>query len=93
MKTHKVVRRRGAHIFLDSRLTNDGELTLTQRPPFNPKKIPSVTVSVWRSLRITVFGTYQGASTIMRKAFDWKRSRISVLEVDVIRLRPEGICL
>jgi hypothetical protein len=30
---------------------------------------------------MTVFGTYQGASTIMRKAFDWKRSRISVLEV------------
>jgi hypothetical protein len=34
-----------------------------------------------RSLRIAVFGTYQGASTIMRKSFDWKRSRISMLEV------------
>jgi hypothetical protein len=29
----------------------------------------------------TVFGTYQGAPTIMRKAFEWKRSRISMLEV------------
>jgi hypothetical protein len=33
---------------------------------------------------ITVFGTYQGASTIMRKAFDWKRSRISMLEVEAV---------
>jgi hypothetical protein len=29
-----------------------------------------------------VFGTYQGASTVMRKSFDWKRSRISKLEVE-----------
>jgi hypothetical protein len=35
-------------------------------------------------LRITVFDTYQGASTIMRKAFDWKRSRISMLEVEAV---------
>jgi hypothetical protein len=35
---------------------------------------------VWKSLRITVFGPYQGASTIMHKAYDWKRSRISVLK-------------
>jgi hypothetical protein len=34
--------------------------------------------------RITVFGTYQGASTIMLKAFDWKRSRISMLEVEAV---------
>jgi hypothetical protein len=27
-------------------------------------------VGIWRSLQITVFGTYQGASTNMRKAFD-----------------------
>jgi transposase len=27
-------------------------------------------------LRPTLFGTHQGASTIVRKAFDWKRSRI-----------------
>jgi hypothetical protein len=39
----------------------------------------------WRSLRITVFGTYQGASTVMSKAFDYKRSRIFVLEVDPMR--------
>jgi hypothetical protein len=41
-----------------------------------------LTVGIWRSLRITAFGTYQGASTIMRKAFDWKRSRISMLDVE-----------
>jgi hypothetical protein len=28
-----------------------------------------------------VFGTYHGASTIMHRAFDWKRSRISMLDV------------
>jgi hypothetical protein len=39
---------------------------------------------IWRSLRITVFGIYQGASTIMRKAFDWKRSRSSMLEVEAV---------
>jgi hypothetical protein len=39
---------------------------------------------VWRSLRITVFGTYQGAFTIMRKAFDWKSSRINMLEVEAV---------
>jgi hypothetical protein len=44
----------------------------------------SLTVGVWRFLRITVFGTYQGASTVMRKAFDWKRSRISMLEVEAV---------
>jgi hypothetical protein len=31
-------------------------------------QISSLTVGVWRSLRITIFGTYQGASTIMHKA-------------------------
>jgi hypothetical protein len=39
---------------------------------------------IWGSLRITVFSTYQGASTIMRKAFDWKHSRISMLEVEAV---------
>jgi hypothetical protein len=33
---------------------------------------------------MTVFGTYQGASTIMRKTFDWKRSRISLSEVEAV---------
>jgi hypothetical protein len=46
--------------------------------------ICSLTVGVWRSLRIIVFGTYQGASTSMRKSFDWKRSRISMLEVEAV---------
>jgi hypothetical protein len=32
----------------------------------------------------TVLGTYQGASTIMRKVFDWKRTRISMLEVGAV---------
>jgi hypothetical protein len=41
-----------------------------------------LTVAVWRSLRITIFSTYPGTSTIMRKAFNWKRSRISMLEVE-----------
>jgi hypothetical protein len=45
----------------------------------------AVTVGIWRSLWITVFGTYQGASTIMRKAFDWKRSIISMLEVEAVK--------
>jgi hypothetical protein len=49
------------------------------------RRISSLTIGVWRSLWITVFGTYQGASTIMRKAFDWKRSRISVLEVEAVK--------
>jgi hypothetical protein len=31
-----------------------------------------------------VFGTYQGASTIMRSAFDLKRSIVSMLDVDAL---------
>jgi hypothetical protein len=34
--------------------------------------------------QITVFGTYQGASTVMRKTFNWKRYRISMLEVEAV---------
>jgi hypothetical protein len=41
-------------------------------------------VDVWRSCEITVFGTYQGASTIMPKAFDWKCSNISTCEVEAV---------
>jgi hypothetical protein len=33
---------------------------------------------------MSVLGTYQGASTIMRKAFDWNLSRISMLEVEAV---------
>jgi hypothetical protein len=44
----------------------------------------SVTVGVWRFLQITVFGTYQGESTIMRKTLDGKRSGISVYEVEAV---------
>jgi hypothetical protein len=40
----------------------------------------ALTVCVWRSLRITAFGTYQGASEIVRKTLDWKRSRVSIFE-------------
>jgi hypothetical protein len=43
-----------------------------------------LTVGVWRSFRITVFGTNQGGSTIMSKAFDWKRFWISILEVQAV---------
>jgi hypothetical protein len=42
----------------------------------------SLNVGVWKSLRIIVFGTYQGASTVVRKTLDWKRSRISMLVVE-----------
>jgi hypothetical protein len=31
-----------------------------------------------------VFGTFHGASTIMRRAFSWKRSRISMLDVEAV---------
>jgi hypothetical protein len=33
-------------------------------------------------MRITEFGTYQVAFTVMRRVFDWKRSRISMLNVE-----------
>jgi hypothetical protein len=36
------------------------------------------------SRRIRVFGTYRGASTIRRRAFDWKRSRMSMLDVEAV---------
>jgi hypothetical protein len=40
VEAHSVVRRRGPHIFLYSRLTDGGEVvSLTRRPPFTPRKI------------------------------------------------------
>jgi hypothetical protein len=33
---------------------------------------------------MTKFDTYQGASTISRKTLDWKRSKISIFELDVV---------
>jgi hypothetical protein len=33
-------------------------------------QISSLTVGMWRSCRIIVFGTYHGASTIRRRTFD-----------------------
>jgi hypothetical protein len=48
------------------------------------RRIPSLTDGISRSLRITIFGTHQGASTIMRKAFDWKRSWIYMLKGEAI---------
>jgi hypothetical protein len=30
------------------------------------------------------FDTYQGASTISRKTMDWKRSKISMFELDAV---------
>jgi hypothetical protein len=44
----------------------------------------SLTVGVWRSLRITAFGSYQDVSSIMRRSLDWKRSRISMFEVEAV---------
>jgi hypothetical protein len=45
-------------------------------------RISSLTDGIWRSCRITAFGTYQGASVIKHKAFGWNRSRISMVEMD-----------
>jgi hypothetical protein len=39
MEVHKVVTRRGSHIYLDNRLTDGGEVSLTRRPHFTPRKI------------------------------------------------------
>jgi hypothetical protein len=36
---------------------------------------------------MTEFDTYQGASTISLKTLDWKRSKISMSELDVVRMR------
>jgi hypothetical protein len=36
----------------------------------------------WDLEIITVFGTYHDASVIMSRAFDWKRSCISMLDVN-----------
>jgi hypothetical protein len=49
-----------------------------------------LTVGVWRSLRINVFGTYQGASTIVRITLDWKHSRICVF-VFIVRSYSRSI--
>jgi hypothetical protein len=40
--------------------------------------------SIRRPLRITVFGTYQGGSTTIRKDCDWKHSKVSMIEVEVV---------
>jgi hypothetical protein len=39
---------------------------------------------ICRLFRIVSFRTYQGASIIFRRVFDWKRLRISMLDVDVV---------
>jgi hypothetical protein len=33
---------------------------------------------------MTEFDTYPGASTISRKTLDWKRSKISMFELDIV---------
>jgi hypothetical protein len=38
----------------------------------------------WRSLGITIFGTYEGASTVVHKTLDWESSRISMYEVEAV---------
>jgi hypothetical protein len=45
-------------------------------------RISSLIVSIWRSLWITIFSTYQRESTVICKAFDSKCSRMSMLEVE-----------
>jgi hypothetical protein len=43
MKAHRVVWRRGSHIFLDNRVTDGGEVVSpARRPPFTPLKIPGI---------------------------------------------------
>jgi hypothetical protein len=40
---HRVVRRRGSHIFLDNCLKDGGDIvSLTRRPPFTPRLLVSV---------------------------------------------------
>jgi hypothetical protein len=39
VEAHRFVRRRGSNIFLDNRLTDGGEVSLTRRPLFTPRKI------------------------------------------------------
>jgi hypothetical protein len=46
--------------------------------------ISSFTVGIWMSLWMKELDTYQGASTISRKTMDWKRSKISMFEFDVL---------
>jgi hypothetical protein len=46
--------------------------------------IESYSGGIWRSLQITIFNTNQGASTIMHRAFDLKRSMNSMLQVEAI---------
>jgi hypothetical protein len=46
--------------------------------------ISSFTVGIRRSLRMTEFGTYQGAFTISRMTMDWKRSKISMFQFEVV---------
>jgi hypothetical protein len=48
------------------------------------RRISSLTVGQLRSLQMSEFGTYHGASTIMPKTLDWNRSRISMLEVEAV---------
>jgi hypothetical protein len=36
------------------------------------------------TVRITGFGTYQDASTVVRKTLDWQRSMVSMFEVEAV---------
>ena len=40
------------------------------------------TIALVKSRFITAFGTYRGASVIIRNTFDWNLSRISKLQFD-----------
>jgi hypothetical protein len=68
---------------LDNRLTDGGKVvSLTHRP----HSTAQIHYYFYVSLLITVFGMHQSASTVMRKAFDRKRSRISMLQVEALRM-------
>jgi hypothetical protein len=43
-----------------------------------------LTEGIWMFRRMWLFGIYHSASTVMRRAFDWKRSSISMLDADAV---------
>jgi hypothetical protein len=67
------------------RVTRVGELGTTLTASSNRRRRhSSLTVGVWRSVRITVFGTYQGASTVLPETSDWNRSMVSIFQVEAV---------
>jgi hypothetical protein len=53
------------------------------------RRISSLAGGIWRSCRRITLGTYHGASAIMRRALDCKRSRMSIFEVELYAVGPD----